>query len=294
MRMKRVFILLLAFSLGLWADYLTVSSESITDEGSGTTLVDNFSIDFFTLTLPSSNVVKTIDVYLKSDSTANAVNMTISGDSQLENGDGKMDILLKYNDNPITLGTQFELLGADDGARDGSKIGTIEVTINSVDSVQLLGEYGVDLTMDLDGKSSRTFHIKATVPEVTVAGFSSTQSESGEKRFLVATVDFGKFKFNQQNRVDNDLYIRSNSSQSFYISFDGDEMVHETDSNYKIAMEYLWDGSSYSKNSEIEICTGRNEGKDSIGTMTFETQMIDGSLIAGKYNTTLNVTITVK
>ena len=292
--MKRVFILLLAFSFGLWADYLTVSSESITDEGTDTTLLDNFSIDFSTLTLSSNNVIKTIDIYLKSDSTANAVSLTISGNSQIKNGDEEMDISLKYNDNPITLGTSFELLGAGEGARDGTKIGTIEIKINSVTSVQLLGEYSVDLSMDLDGESTQTFPIKATAPEVTVAGFTTTQSETGVNRFLGTTVDFGKFEFDKQNTIDKSLYIRSNSSQSFYISFDTSEMIHETDSNYKIAMEYLWDGSTYSKDTEIKVRTGVDKGEDAMGTMTFRTQTIDGSLIAGKYSTTVGVNITVK
>jgi len=293
--MKRVFILVLAFSLGLWADYLTVSSESITEEGSGVTLLDNFSIDFSSLTLPSEDVIKTIDVYLKSDSTTNSVEMTISGNSEIKNGDEKMDISLTYNDEAITLGTSFELLGAGEGARDGTKIGTIEVKINSVTPVQLLGDYSATLHMDLEeGQATQDFPITANVPTVTVAGFLSTQSETGENRFLGTTVDFGKFKFNQKNRVDKSLYIRSNSSESFYISFDTDEMVHESDSNYKIAMEYLWNGSSYSKDTEIKALTGVDKGEEVIGTMTFETQTIDSSLIAGKYSASIGVTITVK
>ncbi|SFV54419.1 hypothetical protein MNB_SV-12-978 [hydrothermal vent metagenome] len=292
--MKKICILLIVIFSNIWADYLTVSSQPITEDGSGTVLLNNFSIDFSTLTLPSSNVVRTIDVYLKSDSTANAVNMTISGDSQLKNGNEKMDISLSYNGNTITLGTPFELLGAGEGARDGSKIGTIEVKINSVTPVQLLGEYNIDLNMDLEGQSTQTLPIKATVPTITVAGFSSTQTETGVNRFLGTTLDFGNFEFDKKNTIDNDLYIRSNSSQSLYISFDTDDMVHESDTDYKIAMQYYWNGTAYSKNTKIKTLTGVDKGEISIGTMTFETQTIDSSLIAGDYSATINVTITVE
>lgn len=284
----------MAISLNLWADYLTVSSQPINEEGSETELLNDFSIDFSTLTLPSDNIVRTIDVYLKSDSTTNAVNMTISGNNQIKNGDQKMDISLFYNENPITLGTSFELLGAGEGARDGTKIGTIKVKINSVTPVQLAGEYSVNLNMDLEGQSVQTFPIKATVPMITVAGFSSTQTETGVNRFLGTTIDFGNFKFDKKNTIDNNLYIRSNSSQSLYISFDTDEMVHESDTNYKIAMQYYWNGTAYSKNTRIKTLTGVDKGEVSIGTMTFETQTIDSSLIAGDYSATINVTITVE
>ena len=292
--MKKICILLIVIFSNIWADYLTVSSQPITEDGSGTVLLNNFSIDFSTLTLPSSNVVRTIDVYLKSDSTANAVNMTISGDSQLKNGNEKMDISLSYNGHVITLGTSFELLGAGEGVRDGSKIGTIEVKINSVTPVQLLGEYNIDLNMDLEGQSTQTLPIKATVPTITVAGFSSTQTETGVNRFLGTTLDFGNFEFDKKNTIDNDLYIRSNSSQSLYISFDTDDMVHESDTDYKIAMQYYWNGTAYSKNTKIKTLTGVDKGEISIGTMTFETQTIDSSLIAGDYSATINVTITVE
>jgi hypothetical protein len=292
--MKKVLILLISLSLGVWADYLIVSSQPITEEGSETALLNDFSIDFSTLTLPSNNIIKTIDVYLKSDSTTNAISLTISGDNQIENSDEKMNISLQYNDNPITLGTSFELLGAGEGTRDGTKIGTIEIKINSVTPVQLLGEYSVELSMDLNGESTQNFLITATVPEVTVAGFTSTQSEIGIKKFLGTIVDFGKFEFDKQNTIDKNLYIRSNSSQDFYISFDTDEMIHETDNNYKIAMEYLWNDLTYSKNTEIKAKTGVDKGEDAVGTMTFRTQTIDGSLIAGKYSTTVGVNITVK
>ena len=306
--MKKILIIFLALSFylnaGWWSPitdpiteerYLTVSSQSIQDKGSGTTLIDNFSIDFSTLTLPDSNVIATVDLYLKSNSiTKPSVQMTISGENQIKNGEESMEISLTYRDKTVTLGEPFTLLNRREGDRDGTEIGTIEVKIENVSSVQLVGEYGVNLTMRLDGESTQTFPIKATVPTITVAGFTPTQSEVGVNEFLGARVDFGDFEFDKKNTVNQDLYIRSNSEESLYISFDTDEMVHKDDSNYKIAMKYYWDGEAYSKDREIKVLTGRDQGVSPVGTLTFETQTIESSLISGEYSANVGVTITVK
>jgi len=303
--MKKLLLLLLIslnFSAyaSIWdyiSPYLTVSSESINETGNKTTLINNFSIDFNKLTLANNNVLKTIDVYLKSN-RYNNVYMTISGENQIKNGDESMEIELTYNGRSITLGKEFKLLNRGEGDRDGGKIGTIEVIINAVSPVQLVGEYNINLEMKVKtpwiGQSTQTFPIKATVPIVTVAGFSSTQTEMGANTFLGATVDFGNFNFNQKNSVDKNLFIRSNSPNTFYISFDTDKLIHESDANYKIAMQYYWNGKAYRKNSKIETLSGVNEGRNSLGIMTFETERINGSLIAGRYGATVNVTITVE
>ena len=301
--MKKIFIILFAISLNLNAGwftpkYLTVSSQPINETGSGVTLINNFSIDFNELTLSNSNIIEEIDVYLKSNIYHRNVYMTISGDNQIKNGEESLDISLTYNGNPITLNEEFKLLSYLEGDRDGGKIGTIKVKIDSVSPIQLQGEYNIDLKMKVKiywkGQDTQTFPITATVPTVTVAGFTPTQSELGVNKFLGAKVDFGDFEFDKKNSIDKNLYIRSNCEESFYISFDTDEMVHKDDNTYKIAMKYYWDGEAYSKDKEIKALTGRDKGESPVGTLTFETQTIDNSLISGEYRANVGVNITVK
>ena len=71
--MKNILIFLIVVSSNLFSSYLTVSSASIGSEGTGTTLLNNFSASFPNLVVSSSNMVFNVPVYIKSDTNTDAV-----------------------------------------------------------------------------------------------------------------------------------------------------------------------------------------------------------------------------
>lgn len=298
--MKKILILLTLLSNYLFCSFLIVSSSSgIVDGVENEIKLYPLSINFESLTVSSSNSFIEIPIYIKSNSTE-AVNMVISNISPLIQGGDSIGISLSYRGRTINNDVPFNLLNEGESGRDGNTIvGKIKVNIPTVVSTQTYGEYSINLDAKLSSNnysntSTQSFKIKATVPLVAIAGFKSVSDYTHDKIFIGSTLDYGTFKFNQKNIIEKNLFIKSNSTQNFRIAFDTGQLVSKIDNNYKIPMNYYYNNVPFSTNHTFIALSGKNEGTNNIGVIKFETDTITQELIAGEYEATIGVTITLE
>lgn len=296
--MKRVLILLIFLSNMLFSAYLTVSSSAGIPVGSnGNIVLDSLSATFSNLEVSSSNQFIEIPIYVKSDTTE-AVSLTINNIVPLNQNGETIAFSLSYRGNGISSGVAFPLLNAGEGGRDGNTvIGKIKILISSVGVTQVEGNgYSVNMNMELSSSNygtsaTETFVVGATVPLVAIAGFNTTSAFTSGKHFVGNTIEYGTFVFDEKNSIDKNLFVKSNSVQDFTVSFDTSELVSQIDPSYKIDMKYYFKGIQFTNNQKFTALTGTNDGTSSLGTMKFETQIIDGSLISGIYSASVGVTI---
>ncbi len=298
--MKKILILLTLLSNYLFSSFLIVNGSSgIVDGVENEIRLYPLSINFESLTVSSSNSFIEIPIYIKSNSTE-AVNMVISNISPLVQGGDSIGISLSYRGRTINNDVPFNLLNEGESGRDGNTIvGKIKVNIPTVASTQTYGEYSVNLDAKLSSSnysntSTQSFKIKATVPLVAVAGFKSVSNYTHDKFFIGSTLDYGTFKFNQKNVIEENLFIKSNSTQNFRIAFDTGQLISKIDNNYKIPMHYYYNNVPFSTNHTFMALSGKNEGTNNIGVIKFETDTITQELIAGEYEATIGVTITLE
>ena len=295
--MKKILILLTLFSNMIFSAHLRVSSSAGIPIGTdGNILLYPLSATFSNLEVSSSNQFIEIPIYVKSDSTE-AVFLTINNILPLTHNGETIPFSLSYRGNGISSGVAFPLLTTGEGGRDGNTVvGTIRISIPSVGVTQIEGSYVSNMSMALSSSnyvssSSETFSIGATVPLVAIAGFNATSAFTTGQKFVGDSINYGTFSFNQKNIIDKNLFVKSNSIQDFTISFDTSELISQVDPSYVINMKYYFKGIQFTNNQKFTALTGVNEGVSSIGNIRFETQTIDGSLIAGSYQATVNVTV---
>ena len=277
-----------------------VDSSNITEEGvDGQIILNPISINFQNLEVSTNNSFVEIPIYVKSDTTEE-VTLSIDIEPLRQLGE-EIDISLSYRGVPIQDGVPFKLLNSGDGGRDGNTIvGKIKVTIPEVHPIQTYGDYSANLEMELSSSNYSTIakealSASATIPLVAVAGFETVSSYTNGKKFTGATIDYGKFDFNQKNSVETELFIKSNSSQSFRMTFNSSELVHKPPhTEYKIPLNYYFNNIKFSNNNTFVALNGKNRGESSIGTIKFETDTIKHSLIAGEYEATIDITITLE
>ena len=298
--MKRIIVLLIVISSYLFSSFLIVNSSSITEDGiDGQIILNPFSIDFQNLEVSTSNSFIEIPIYVKSDTTER---ITLSIDIlPLRQLDEKIALSLSYRGRSIQNNVPFTLLNSGEGGRDGITIvGKIKVTIPTISTDQTYGDYSANLEMELSSNkyinvSKAPLSISATIPLVAVAGFDRVSSYTEGKKFIGATLNYGKFNFNQKNSIEKELFIKSNSSQMFRMTFNTTELIHKPPyTEYKIPMNYYYNNKLFSNNKTFIALNGKSKGESSVGTIRFETDTITGSLIAGEYEATIGVTITLE
>lgn len=296
--MRKVFFIVIVLSNMLFSAYLTVSPNSGIPIGAdGTIQLDALSANFNNLEVSSSNKFIEIPIYVRSD-TLEAVSLTINNIVPLNQNGETISFSLSFKGNNISTGVGFSLLNAGEGGRDGNTIiGKIKIVIPSVGTTQIEGNsYSVNMNMELSSTNhasiaTEKFSIGATVPLVAMAGFSTTSSFKNSQYFVGDTVNYNTFSFHQKNIIEKDLFVKSNSLEDFTISFNTSQLVSQVDTDYKINMAYYFKGVQFSNNQKFTALTGTNDGISSIGKIKFETQTIDGSLIAGTYRASVGVTI---
>jgi hypothetical protein len=299
--MKKILILLTIISNILFSAYLTVSSSSGVPIGNdGEILLNPLSANFSNLEVSTSNSFIDIPIYVKSDTTE-AVSLKIDNISALIQGSDSISFNVSYRGATISSAVAFTLLEAGEGGRDGNTIvGTIRITVPSVGITQIEGSnYSINMGMELSSANypsitTETFSLRATVPLVAMAGFSTTSSFKNGQYFLGDTVQYNNFLFNQKNSIEKNLFVKSNSNQNFTISFNTSQLISQVDSNYQINMQYYFKGIPFPNNQKFTALTGTNDGTSSIGAIKFETQTIDSSLISGRYQASVGVTITLE
>jgi hypothetical protein len=296
--MKRVFFIITILSNMLCSAYLTVSPNGGIPIGvDGTIQLDALSANFTNLEVSSSNKFIEIPIYVRSD-TLEAVSLTINNILPLNQNGETIAFSLSFKGTNISTGVAFSLLNSGEGGRDGNTVvGKIKITIPSVSTTQIEGSsYNVNMNMELSSANHQSvateiFSIGATVPLVAMAGFSSTSSFKNSQYFVGDTINYNTFSFHQKNIIEKDLFVKSNSTQDFTISFNSSQLTSQVDSSYKINMAYYFKGVQFTNNQKFTALTGTNEGVSSLGKIKFETQTITGSLIAGTYRASVGVTI---
>ena len=305
--MKKI-LLLLVLPMFMFAEYLYVGSSTQDGSTDGDIKIENISKTLSTsLKVGNTNVYQDIPIYVKTDSTKEVV-LNISNIADLKNGSNEqISTFLSWIDGSgsetfITDGNNFTILSRGSGNRDGTTIeGYIRVKIPSVASDQTNGTYTFSDTIKTGLKdvlvtysNDASFGFSADVALVAVASFSDTSGYTQGQKFVAGSVDFGTFSFDK-NVIEKDLYIKSNSTDSYKITFENTpELVCETDSSQKIAMTYYFEGSQITAGSAFTPLNGKSDGTTSLGKLKFETESITGSKLAGNYRATVNISVTLE
>jgi len=298
--MKRLLSVFVLLSHALFASYLVVGdSNNLLTPNDGDIILNPITIAFSNLEVSSTNRYMDIPIYVKSDSLE-AITMKMSNITALTQGGDYINLTLSYRGNSITSDVPFTLMNEGEGGRDGNMvIGNIRVHIPSVDPAQTYGNYVTKIDMELSSTpyASRPINylsISADVPLVAVAGFDLVSSYTSGQHFLDTTLSYGAFSLNQKNSIEKPLFIKSNSHQDFKISFDTTALISQVDSNYKIPLYYYFNNNPFVNNHSFLALSGKNKGEQRIGIIKFETERISNSLIAGSYEATINVTISLE
>jgi hypothetical protein len=305
--MKKI-LLLLVLPMFMFAEYLYVGSSTQDGSTDGDIKIENISKTLSTsLKVGDVNVHQDIPIYVKTDSTKEVV-LNISNIADLKNSSNEqISTSLSWIDGSgsetsITDGNDFTILSQGSGNRDGTTIeGYIRVKIPSVASDQTNGTYTFSDTIKTglkDGSvtysNDASFGFSADVALVAVASFSDTSGYTQGQKFVAGSVDFGTFSFDK-NVIEKDLYIKSNSTDSYKITFENTpELVCETDSSQKIAMTYYFEGSQITAGSAFTPLNDKSDGTASLGKLKFETESITGSKLAGSYRATVNISVTLE
>jgi len=305
--MKNIIMVIIAFSINIFASYLVVDDQTVGGGSDGDITIFDFSKDFSTFQVSQSDTTLSIPVYVNSDSSAKEeITMTLSNITTLKNSDNEeIPTTLTYKSVngataiSISDGTPFTLLGSGEGERDGNTIeGYIYVNMSNMPSNATEGDYSLSATLSIssNGATSSTSQLSvgASVALVAVAGFEDTSNQTIGKRLIGGSVNFGVFDFDNPNEVIKPFFIKSNSKKDFKISFETKPLKHVDDPNYSIDMEYYYGNFRIKDNTKFTALSGKNGGGTKIEDLKFKTGVLNDSLIAGDYKTTLNITITLE
>ena len=305
--MKNIIMVIIAFSINIFASYLVVDDQTVGGGSDGDITIFDFSKDFSTFQVSQSDTTLSIPIYVNSDSSAKEeITMTLSNITTLKNSDNEeIPTTLTYKSvngataTSISDGTSFTLLGSGEGERDGNTIeGYIYVNMSNMPSNATEGDYSLSATLSIssNGATSSTSQLSvgASVALVAVAGFEDTSNQTTGQRLIGGSVNFGVFDFDNPNEVIKPFFIKSNSEKDFKISFETKPLKHVDDPNYSIDMEYYYGNLRIQNNTKFTALSGKNGGGTKIEDLKFKTGVLNDSLIAGDYKTTLNITITLE
>jgi hypothetical protein len=283
-----------------FSSYLVVGDKNnLTTANDGEIILNAISIDFSNLEVGSNNSYIDIPIYVKSDSNEE-IKMKLSNILTLKQGEESITLNLSYRESTIENNIPFILMNSGEGGRDGNTIvGSIRVTLPSLPSTQTYGNYESKIDMELSSSNqtdsaTNQLSLFADVALVAVAGFDVVSSYTKGEKFLDTTIDYGTFNLNQKNSIEKNLFIKSNSNQSFKISFDTTELISQINSNYTIPLNYYFNAIPFTNNQYFTALNGKNEGETSIGVIKFETDLIDSSLLAGNYQGVIDVTVSLE
>jgi len=305
---KLLLFTLLSFKLfGACLEVGTTTGQTCTGD---TIHVDAMTNLAFTTTMKvSDNNLKVLEIplYVFSDDTSSAVSMTINDVTALTNGTDSIGTKFEYVQNntvvaTISNGTAFTILAANASGRDGnSEIGRIRITINAaLSDTQTAGTYTLSKSISVqlgngNSSASETLSASGTVEQVSMVGFENLATYKTGQAFKDGLVDYGNFTLNTSNEQIKDLFVKNNTTGDFKIKFETSDLISQVDSSYKIAMSYYYTKTGATEqpinnNEFFTIMTGKNNGSQ-VGQMRFVTEALTGSLIAGEYKATINVTV---
>ena len=310
--MKKILLLSSVLSLNLFGACLEVGTTAGQNCSGSSIHLDSISNQSFTsIQVGSSNQVKYIPLYVASDSTEK-VTMTLSNLANLIKGSDSMVTNYYFVSGnsesgtavPIVNNTAFTLLNAGTTSRDGNTIvGYLKLIVPTVAALQTAGSYALSANISVkltsSASASENLTANATVDYVTQVSFTDEVSglTSGEG-FKDSTVDYGNFILNQINSKTVNVYLKNNTTNDCTMSFAPVSLTHVDYPAYSIGMSYSYKNLNnvvhdITDASEFILKNGKNSGSK-VGEMTFKTESLTGSLIAGEYKATINVTISAR
>lgn len=307
---KALTFLLLLYS-NVYGEYLIVDNAPIGASSNAIT-VNSFSESFSpnTLKVGISSVSLKIPIYVKSDSMSN-IAITLSNLSNLQNSSDNQEISTSFfyqqhnNSSQISIynNTPFTLLHNGVGVRDGSTpTGYLIIKANNISNTQTYGTYKLtsNIQAHLANQNSNitNLSIRGDVPLVAVASFVSTSAYQSGQKFEDNQVNYGKLRFMTENRMIKDLFVKSNSNQSFKVTLIPNDLIHQVYDNSIIKMNYYFTSNNGQRthingNNYFTAIQGKSDGVK-VGEFECETERITASHLAGDYRAVMNVTITLE
>ena len=306
--MHKLLIFMILIMSNLVADYLIVDDAPI-GSVSNNIVVNNMRKEFSpnSLGLGVNSVVEQLPIYIKSDSSQN-ISMVLSGLNKLKNSTDQEEIESSFfyrtvegHEVAIQEGVPF-ILSRTMNHREGNSIaGYIIIKAMNISSMQTVGLYWLDANIQvaLDNRLSRLaqLSVSGSVPLVAVAGFNDNSEVLSGQKFYDESVNYGKFKFGQENIIMKELFVKSNSLKSFKISFAASDLIHKTYPEHRIKMNYFYAAKNQAEqaitNNYFTAITGKNDGTQ-VGQMIFKTEAIKNTQLAGEYQANINITITLE
>ena len=317
--MKKL-LLLSILSLNLFGECLEVGTTA-GQSCSGTSIhIDPINNQTFTnITIGTTNQILYIPLYVYSDSTEE-VKMTLSNLGSLIKSSDSMTTNYYFvagsttSGTAVTIadGTAFTLLVTNSTtttSREGNTIvGYIKLVVPTVATLQTAGEYtlNANTSVKLTNSSSNTNTLtaKAMLNQVTQVSFNDDVSSSiiTGTGFVNSTVDYQNFTLNTQNMETVNVYLKNNmltGQNQCTMSFTPSPLKHvQLPNDYQIEMSYSYkdlndEVTSITNTSPFVLKTGTNTGTK-VGEMTFTTETLPDTLIAGEYKAVIEVTISVQ
>jgi len=305
--MKKITLLLTLLSFKLFAGVcLHVGFQSgLTCSGKGIT-IDDLNIDFSTKMKVSDKALTVVDIpiYIYSNKKRK-VKLLLNENQPLSNGQENINtkfFLIKRNkEREITLGKPIKLVGRRKRKKFNGHtiVAYLRIQVNALSDTQTAGKYQLKKSLQaiVRRTTSPTASLTATgeVEQVTMVGFENVSSYTTQQRFKDATINYGLIDFDTVNRQVRDIYVKNNTLGACQISFSTSPLISQIDPNYKIGMNYFYqqDGEERHQilNSEpFTLIRGKSNGSK-VGSMTFETEQLKSSLIAGDYKAVIHVTV---
>jgi hypothetical protein len=304
--MKKL-ILITLLSLNLFGACLDVGATARQSCSDDTVHIDNISKTFTSSMKVSDNSLTVVDIpiYIFSNSTEE-ISMTISNVSTLRNANNEVITTTFYyvvnnTEYSINENQSFVLLSADANREEVNALtGYIRIKVNSLSDTQTAGGYSLSKNMTVklgngSDSSSATLSSSGIVEQVSMVGFENMATYKTGKAFKDGLVDYGNFTLNTTNEKIKELFVKNNTTGDFKIKFETSDLISQVDNNYKIDMSYYYTKTDASEqpinnNEFFTIMSGKNNGTK-VGQMRFVTESLTGSLIAGEYKATINVTV---
>jgi hypothetical protein len=308
--MKKIILLLTLLSLQLFATCLHIGFQSGLTCSEDELIIDDINLNFATQMRVSDNnlVVLDIPIYIYSNKRKNRrtkrVKLLLNESQTLSNGletiNTKFFIVKRNKERELALGNPIRIIGKKGRRLNGLKrIAWLRIKVNTLSDMQMAGTYTLKKTLQavFKGQRSATASLTARgeVEQVTTVGFENVSNYKNQQLFKDVSIDYGVFSLNNINRQIRDIYVKNNSNSACQISFSTSPLISQLDPSYKINMNYFYKKEGEQEQQIINaepftLVVGKHNGSK-VGSMKFETEKLNSSLIAGEYKAVIQVTV---
>jgi len=306
--MKNLVLVLIIFSINLLGSCLKIGINSGQMCTGNTIYMDNINKNFTQTMKVSDNNINVLDIPIYIFTNTNEkITMTISNVFYLKNFANEI-INTTWHYIPtngsryaIIENQPFVLLAKNSQKRDGnSEVGFIRIKVKNLSDTQTVGIYkllkNINIKLGNNLSLSSTLSCRGKVAQVSRIGFENLSAYKTGKVFKDSHIDYGNFRLYQKNEEKRNVFVKNNTNGALNIKFETSDLINKIDSKYRIAMKYYYrkkNGAEHLiiNNTFFNIINGKNAGTVPVGEMRFVTEALDDTLVAGKYEATLYITI---